>query len=117
MPKLVASGHRVVALDPRGVGDSDRPADGYDLGSLAADIHGVVEQIGLLKDGPIAVAGHGIGTWLGYAYAADWRDDVRQLVVMNACVPASKGVDSQSWQGRVVHWRNGALPQPKRSKR
>jgi len=106
MPQLVAAGHRVVVLDPRGVGNSDRPADGYDLGSLAADIHGVVERIGLLKDGPIAVAGHGIGTWLGYAYAADWRDDVRQLVVMNACVPgiSSSHNDLDPLESNLQSW-------------
>ncbi|TXM96930.1 alpha/beta hydrolase [Methylobacterium sp. WL64] len=87
MPQLVASGHRVVVLDPRGVGDSDRPTDGYDLKTLATDIHGFVETIGLLSDGPISVAAHGIGTWLAYAYAADWRNDVKRLAVMNACVP------------------------------
>jgi len=29
MPALVAAGRRVIALDPRGMGDSNRPASGY----------------------------------------------------------------------------------------
>ena len=40
-----------------------------------------------LSSGSHRGSGLRFGTWLGYAYAADWRDDVRQLVVMNACVP------------------------------
>ncbi|CAI6077504.1 unnamed protein product [Clonostachys chloroleuca] len=74
-------------VDPRGVGDSEHPARGYDLKTLATDLHCLVEALGLLAKGPIDVAGHGIGTWLGYAYAADWPQDVRRLTVMNASVP------------------------------
>jgi pimeloyl-ACP methyl ester carboxylesterase len=87
MPRLAAAGRRVIAIDPRGMGDSDRPPGGYDLATVAADIHGLAQVLGLFTDGPIDVAGHDVGTWIGYAYAADWRDDVRRLAVMDALVP------------------------------
>jgi pimeloyl-ACP methyl ester carboxylesterase len=87
MPRLVAAGHRVIAVDPRGIGDSDRPLRGYDLKTAAADIHGLAKTLGLLADGPIDMACHDVGTWIGYAYAADWPDDVRRLAVMDALVP------------------------------
>lgn len=109
MPKLVAGGHRVVAIDPRGMGDSDRPVDGYDLGTLAADIHGLVETLGLLADGPIAVAGHDIGTWIGYAYAADWPQDVKWLSVMDALVPgiSSPRTDLHPDEANLRSWHFG----------
>ncbi|MGJ4943078.1 alpha/beta fold hydrolase [Bradyrhizobium sp. HKCCYLS1011] len=87
MVRLAAAGRRVVALDPRGMGESDRPAGGYDLTTVAADIHALAEKLGLLADGPIDVVGHDVGTWIGYAYAADWPDDVRRLAVLDALVP------------------------------
>lgn len=87
MPLLVAAGRRVIAIDPRGTGQSDRPADGYDLTTIAADVHGIAEALGLLDDGPIDVTGHDVGTWIAYAYAADWRSDVRRLAVMDAALP------------------------------
>jgi len=109
MPKLVAAGYRVVAVDPRGMGDSDHPVDGYDLGTLASDIHGLAEGLGLLKNGPIAVAGHDIGTWIGYAYAADWPQDVKRLAVMDALVPgiSSPRTDLHPDEANYRSWHFG----------
>ena len=87
MPLLLAAGRRVIALDPRGTGDSDRPASGYDLRTVASDVHGLVEALELTNDGPLDVVGHDVGTWIGYAYAADWRDDVKRLALFDASVP------------------------------
>jgi pimeloyl-ACP methyl ester carboxylesterase len=87
MPRLVAAGYRVIAVDPRGMGDSDRPAQGYDLGTVAGEIHRFVETLGLLQDGPIPVAGHDVGSWIGYVYASDWPGDIERLAVMDSLVP------------------------------
>lgn len=87
MPRLVAGGYRVIAVDPRGMGESDRPQSGYDLGTVAADMHELVEGLGLLRDGPIAVAGHDVGSWIGYVYASDWPRDIRRMAVMDSLVP------------------------------
>jgi pimeloyl-ACP methyl ester carboxylesterase len=87
MPLLVAAGRRVIALDPRGMGDSNRPASGYELRTVAAEIHGAVEELGLAAHGPIDVASHDLGTWMGYAYAAEWPRDVNRLAVFDAALP------------------------------
>jgi len=87
MPPLAAAGRRVIALDPRGMGDSDRPASGYDVGTIAAEIHGFVETLRLTENAPIDVVGHDIGTWLAHAYAADWPKDIKRLAVFDAALP------------------------------
>ncbi|AKZ62138.1 alpha/beta hydrolase [Herbaspirillum hiltneri N3] len=87
MPLLAASGRRVIAIDPRGMGDSDKPASGYDLKAIATDLHEFANALGLLKDGPLDVAGHDIGTWIGHAYAADWPEDIRRLALFDAALP------------------------------
>jgi len=87
MPLLIAAGRRVIALDPRGMGDSDRPSSGYDMGSVAADLHNLVEVLGLTECGRVDVVGHDVGTWIGYAYASDWPMDVKRLVVLDAAIP------------------------------
>jgi pimeloyl-ACP methyl ester carboxylesterase len=87
MPLLAAAGRHVIALDPRGMGDSDRPASGYDMQTVAAEIHGAVEALGLTAGGPLDVVGHDIGTWIGYAYAADWPGDIRRLAFFDAALP------------------------------
>ncbi|ERS11353.1 hypothetical protein Q668_18975 [Alcanivorax sp. PN-3] len=109
MPSLVAAGRRVIAVDPRGLGDSDKPANGYDLGTVAQDLHGFVEHIGLLSDGPLDVAGHDVGAWIGYAWAADWPDDIRRLALYDAALPGitpagSGGILSEEANIRTWHF-------------
>lgn len=87
MDLLRQAGRRVIALDPRGMGDSGRPASGYDLQTVAADIHGLVQALGLVADGPLDVVGHDVGSWISYAYAADWPQDVGRLAVLDAALP------------------------------
>jgi len=64
MPALAVSGYRVIALDPRGMGDSDHPQVGFDLKTVAAEVHGFIAALGLAKDGRLDVVGHDAGTWL-----------------------------------------------------
>lgn len=44
---LAAEGHRVVAVDLRGHGRSDKPDDGYDVGTVAADLATLVQELAL----------------------------------------------------------------------
>jgi pimeloyl-ACP methyl ester carboxylesterase len=87
MPLLAKAGRRVIALDPRGMGDSDRPASGYELRTVAAELHGFVEALRLTANGPVDIVGHDLGTWIGYAYAAEWPGDVKRLAVFDAALP------------------------------
>jgi pimeloyl-ACP methyl ester carboxylesterase len=87
MHELVRSGRRVIAVDPRGMGESDAPVGSYDAGTVAAEIHAFAHKLGLLDDGPIDVAAHDVGVWITYALAADWRSDIRRIAVLDALVP------------------------------
>lgn len=109
MPLLVAAGRRVIALDPRGMGDSARPSGGYDMQTVAAEVHGVITALGLTATGPIDVAGHDIGTWIAYALAADWPADVRRLAVFDAALPgitppAPAGIPSAEANVKTWHF-------------
>jgi pimeloyl-ACP methyl ester carboxylesterase len=83
MPAL-AEHHTVVAVEPRGSGRSDKPAAGYDTGSLAADLAAVMAE---LEHEEYAVLGHDVGMWIGYALAADHADRVTRLAVTEAAIP------------------------------
>jgi pimeloyl-ACP methyl ester carboxylesterase len=109
MPLLVSTGRRVIALDPRGMGDSDRPASGYDMRTVAAEIHGFVQDLGLTANGPLDVVGHDVGTWIGYAYAADWPKDIRRLALFDARPPGvgpppAPGIPSQDLNLKTWHF-------------
>ena len=115
MPTLVAAGHHVVALDLRGMGDSDHPTDGYDGKTIANDIHSFVESLGLARDRHLHVAGHDVGAWMAYAHAADWAGDVRTLTLMEAALPgitapAPAGIVSDEGNMRSWHFAFNRLP-------
>ena len=83
MPAL-ARQHTVVAVDSRGAGLSGKPDDGYDAGTLAADLVALLAALGHDR---FDVVGHDIGTWTGYALAADHPERVGRLAVLEAVIP------------------------------
>lgn len=44
MPALAEAGYRVMAVDYRGAGESDKPRDGYDKATMPADIRALVRS-------------------------------------------------------------------------
>jgi pimeloyl-ACP methyl ester carboxylesterase len=83
MPGL-ARDFSVVVPDQRGIGLSGRPADGYDTGTLAADLAALMDALGHQR---FAVAGHDTGMWIGYALAADHPGRVAALAVAETPLP------------------------------
>jgi len=83
MPAL-AQDFQVIAVDQRGIGLSDKPASGYDTGTLARDLIAVMDALGHKQ---FAVVGHDTGMPIAYALAADYRDRVERLAVAEAVIP------------------------------
>ena len=80
MPTL-ARDFQVVAVDQRGIGLSDKPPDGYDTGTLAGDLVGMMEALGHQR---FAIYGTDVGMLISYALAADHPDRLERLVVSEA---------------------------------
>ncbi|MFQ5880760.1 MAG: alpha/beta fold hydrolase [Dehalococcoidia bacterium] len=70
----------IVALDQRGHGESDKPEDGYDFDTIAADLHAFVEALGLER--PVLV-GHSWGGNVALHYAALRPEVPRGLVLVD----------------------------------
>ena len=85
MPAL-ARDFEVIAVDQRGIGLSDKPADGYDTGTLAADLVALMDALGHER---FAVAGHDTGFAISYALAADHPDRVDRVAL--AEIPGPPG--------------------------
>src|SRR5215475_9451553 len=83
MPAL-ARDFSVVAVDQRGIGLSDKPRDGYDTGTLAADLVKLMDALGHQR---FALYGTDVGMPISYALAADHPDRVERLVVSEAPLP------------------------------
>ena len=85
MPAL-ARDFSVVAVDQRGIGLSDKPADGYDTGTAARDLVALMAALGHDR---FAMAGVDTGMPIAYALAADHRDRLDRLVVSEAPLPGA----------------------------
>jgi pimeloyl-ACP methyl ester carboxylesterase len=83
MPAL-ARDFEVIAVDQRGIGLSDKPEQGYDTGTLAGDLVGLMDA---LDHEQFAVVGVDTGLLIAYALAADYRDRVVRLAVGEAPLP------------------------------
>jgi len=86
IPPLVAAGHRVIAPDMRGVGDSERPRarSAYALARLADDAAGVMRAAGVER---ATVVGHDWGAAIAWQLAEREPRLVARLAVLNGPHP------------------------------
>jgi pimeloyl-ACP methyl ester carboxylesterase len=80
------AGHRsVIVVEPRGMGESDKPIGGYDLATVARDLVSLPEALG--NRGPFDLVGHDIGAWIAYAMAADFPTQIARVALIDAMIP------------------------------
>ena len=77
----LARSYRVFALDLRGHGDSDRPAAGYAMRDMAADVLALMEAKRL---GPATVVGHSMGSFVAQQAAVLAPGRVARLVLIGS---------------------------------
>lgn len=84
LPALAAAGHRVVAMDLRGTGASDKPPHGYDVPTLARDVAGVIRSLG---EQEAVVVGHGVGGIVAWSMPALEPSVTRAVGAVSALHP------------------------------
>lgn len=84
IPVLADAGYQVAAMDVRGTGSSDKPPQGYDVPTLAADVAGVVRSLGASR---AVVVGNGTGGEIAWAMAALQPDVTRAVAALAAPHP------------------------------
>lgn len=77
-PRLAAN-HRVLAIDRRGSGLTDKPADGYDHKTLAEDLAAFIERLQL---GSVILVAHSFGGEVAMTFAASNPTALRSLVLI-----------------------------------
>ncbi len=82
IPQL-AERYTVIAPDLRGLGDSSRPATGYDKRTIAEDVRQLVERLGFER---IFLVGHDWGGPVAYALACAQPARVRRLVILDVAI-------------------------------
>ena len=83
MPTL-AEDFEVIAVDQRGIGLSEKPRDGYDIGTLANDLVALMDALGHQQ---FALYGTDTGMPIAHALAADRPERVARLAVSEAFLP------------------------------
>ncbi|WP_179266454.1 alpha/beta fold hydrolase [Asanoa hainanensis] len=73
--------YRVIAVDYRGQGGSDKPADGYDKKTMARDVYELVRGLGYDK---VHIAGGDMGGMVAYTFAANHPEATAKLALWDA---------------------------------
>lgn len=72
--------NRVIAIDQRGHGESDRSAGRYDMPQLVSDLEGCLKGLGV--DGQFVLVGHSFGGAIAAEYAALHPEDIEHLFLI-----------------------------------
>lgn len=74
----LAEQFQVISIDNRGSGRSDKPAGPYTAQMLAADVIGLLDELGAAK---AHIVGHSMGGFIAQALAIDYPERVDKLVL------------------------------------
>src|SRR5262249_42014089 len=106
--RMVRSGYQAILPEPRGIGASTGPFDGFTLHDAAADVAAVIEAIG---GGPAIMVGHAYGNRVTRMVATDHPRLVKQIVLLAAGGMVPMSDKTQEAFDRVL---NPALPKNER---
>ena len=83
MPALAAANYTVIAVDLRGLGESEITLSGYDKRTIAEDVHQLLEGLNIRK---FILVSHDWGGSVAYSLANAYPDAVFKLVVIESSI-------------------------------
>ena len=83
MPQLAVN-YKVMVVEMRGMGGSDKPESGYDKKTMANDVYELVSNLNL---GQVIIGGHDIGAHVAYSFAANFPDATKKLIILDTPHP------------------------------
>lgn len=81
----LAKAYRVIIVDIRGMGSSEKPESGYDKKTMATDILELIRQLGLTK---VHLMGHDIGGMIAMSFAFNYPEFTEKLIVLDGSHPS-----------------------------
>ena len=92
---LLARRFRVLALDQRGHGLSDKPDEGYDFQSVTSDLQAFIQALGLERPG---LVGHSWGANVALQFAVDQPDAASWLVLVDGGFLEISAFPDMTWE-------------------
>jgi 3-oxoadipate enol-lactonase len=86
-------GYRRIALDLRGMGESDAPDLGYSMETYAGDVAGLLDTLGVEE---AVLCGLSMGGYVAFEFLRRWRRRVRGLVLMDTRAEADSAEAKRS---------------------
>ena len=77
---VLAPQYRVLAMDLRGRGRSEKPSKGYSLETHLRDMNGLMDDLGIDR---AVVMGHSLGAFISLAFAAQYPERVDRLILVD----------------------------------
>ncbi|RNL55835.1 alpha/beta fold hydrolase [Pedobacter jejuensis] len=81
----LAKSFRVIIVDIRGMGSSEKPAAGFDKKTMASDVLELIKQLGL---GKVHIMGHDIGGMVAMSFAFNYPEYTERLIVADGSHPS-----------------------------
>lgn len=81
----LAKRYRVIVVDIRGMGTSEKPENGYDKKTMARDIYELIKHLGFEK---VNLLGHDIGGMVAMSFAFNYPEITEHLIVMDGAHPS-----------------------------
>ncbi|WP_445681651.1 alpha/beta fold hydrolase [Radicibacter daui] len=95
---------RTIALDARGWGGSDRPADGYDIATMADDVAAAISSLGLQR---YVLVGHSMGGKVAQLLASRRPSGLAGLVLVAPSPAQGKHLSAAEREGMAAAYTTG----------
>ncbi|HWP60803.1 MAG TPA: alpha/beta hydrolase [Candidatus Acidoferrales bacterium] len=102
LANILAPSYRVIALDQRGHGESDKPPRGYDAVTLAGDLAGFADQIGI---GRFALLGASLGSRVATVYTGGHPERVARLILVDVSFEMPEEAQQRMIHGHLTRRR------------
>lgn len=81
---LLATRYKVIVLDIRGMGSSEKPESGYDKKNMAKDVYELIQKLNYSK---VHICGHDIGAHVAFSFAANYPAATDKLIMLDTPHP------------------------------
>jgi len=88
--------HKVIAMDLRGRGLSDKPSKGYSIEHHCKDVLALIDDLGLKR--PVLI-GHSLGAFISLAFTAQYPQRVDRLILVDGGGKLSEAQMARAFEG------------------